>query len=390
MNFTFTPEQDAFRRELCQLLARELSPRNRADHADPREFSGLTPQFANSVRRRLGEAGFIGQSIPKEYGGGGRELMYDCIFADEVEYHGLLTAEGTITHLPHALLAFGTPEQKQHFLPAVCRGELRFFLGYSEPEAGSDLAALQARAEPRGEGFRLSGHKLYASDAHLADYGWVAARTGRGPRRHHGISLFIVDMKSPGVSITSHHTIAGWHHPAVFFEDVEVPAGALVGELDGGWGHIMYALDYERLFLASPGAVSRSLHRLLKYCREGASPRMADPVVGHRLADLAVEVEGTRLLYYWAASCCARGEHPLPQASLALLVKRETARHLDLAAVEILGPYAQLRTGSPWAPLEGEAERDYREDLYFHFAAGGFDITRNVVAARGLGLPRTG
>ena len=390
MNFTFTPEQEAFRRELCQLLGRELSPQNRAAHADPREYSGLAPQFANSVRRKLGEAGLIGQSIPTEYGGGGRELMYDCIFAEEVEYHGMHADERSITHLPHALLAFGTPEQKQRFLPAMCRGELHLFLGYSEPGAGSDLAALQTRAVRHGEGFRLSGHKLYASDAHLADYGWVAARTGQGPKRHHGISLFLVDMKSPGVSITSHRTIVGWYHPAVFFEDVEVPADALVGELDGGWGHIMYALDYERLFLANPGAVSRSLHRLLSYCREGSRPRMADPVVGHRLADLTVEVESTRLLYYWAASCGARGEHPLPQASLALLVKRETARRLDLAAVEILGPYAQLRPGSPWAPLEGEVERDYRSNLYFHFAAGGFDITRNVVAARGLGLPRAG
>jgi len=116
---------------------------------------------------------------------------------------------------------------------------------------------------------------------------------------------------------------------------------------------------------------------------------MADPVGAHRLAELSVGVEGTRLLYYWAASGCARGEHPLPQASLALLVKRETARRIDRAMVEILGQYAQLRTGSPRAPMGGEAEHEYRENLYFQFAAGGFDITRNVVAARGLGLPRT-
>ncbi|MDP6509645.1 MAG: acyl-CoA dehydrogenase family protein, partial [Dehalococcoidia bacterium] len=322
-------------------------------------------------------------------GGRGRELVYDCIFAEEVEYHGLLTAEGTITHLPHALLAFGSPEHKRRLLPAICRGELRLFLGYSEPEAGSDLAALQTRAERHGEGFRISGNKLYASDAHLADYGWVAARTGQGTSRHHDISLFLVDMKSPGVSVTSHQTIAGWNHPEVFFEDVYVPTDALIGEMGGAWRHVMYALDYERLFLASPGSVARSLHRLLDCCRKGPRPRMADPVVAHRLAELSVEVEGTRLLYYWAASGCARGEHPLPQASLALLVKRETARRIDRAMVEILGQYAQLRPGSPWAPAGGEAEHEYRENLYFQFAAGGFDITRHVVAARGLGLPRT-
>src|SRR5690606_9399875 len=174
-------------------------------------------------------------------------------------------------------------------------------------------------------------------------------------------------------------------------DNVRVPRSMLVGEQDQGWKVIMGAIDFERAALASPGLVSYQFDRLLAWCaqsRDGGEKPIDDPVVQDRLVLAFIEAEATRIMSYWLASLHARGQYPQHETSLALLVKRETARLFDEVAMDMLGPYAPLRTGAPLAQLDGEVEVEYRDHLYFQFAAGGFDITRNVVATRGLGLPR--
>jgi alkylation response protein AidB-like acyl-CoA dehydrogenase len=203
--------------------------------------------------------------------------------------------------------------------------------------------------------------------------------------------MFMVDMKSPGVTIAKHPTLAGWTHHSVHFDNVRVPRSMMVGELDQGWKILMGAIDFERAALASPGLVNYQLDRLLAWCarsRGGSDRPIDDPIVQDELVRLAIEAEGTRIMSYWLASLHARGQYPQHETSLALLVKRETARLFDEKGMALLGPYAPLRTGAPHAQLDGEVEIEYRDHLYFQFAAGGFDITRNVVATRGLGLPR--
>ena len=391
MQLDLTPEEAQFRDEVRAFLQREITPEVWRQHRDPDEQGQWTPSFTKAFRRRLGAAGYIGMGWPKEYGGGGRSRICQAIFWDEMEYHRAPGLDRSITYVPNALMALGSPAQKAELLPRIARGELSWFVGYSEPEAGSDLASLKTRAVEEGDHFVITGQKAFSSDAHMADYGWVATRTDPASTKHRGITMLIVDMRSPGVQVSRHPTLAGWTHHAVYFDNVRVPRSMMVGEKDEGWKVVMGAIDFERAALSSHGLVAYQLDRLLAWCsgtQDGNRRRLDDPLVADQLARLAIESEGARLMNDWVSSLSARGLRPQHETSLALLVKRETSRLMDVAGLELLGPLAPLRAGSPDAPLAGEVEAEYRDHLYFQFAAGGFDITRNVVAQRGLGLPR--
>ena len=386
MDFELSQDERAFRDEVCAFLRDELTPEVWRAHRDPNEQEGWTADFTRYFRRRLGDKGYIGIGWPVECAGGGKGAMHQVLLAEELEYHRAPALDRSITYVPNALLQFGSDAQKAALLSRMRRGEIAWFVGYSEPEAGSDLASLKTSAVEDGDSFVITGQKAFSSDAHVADYGWVAARTDPAAPKHHGISVFIVDMKAPGVQITRYATMAGWTHHAVYFDDVRVPRSMLVGTLNEGWRVIAGAIDIERAALATPGLVNYQLDRLLTHCASG--PRgFDDPVVVDQLCRLAVEAEAARLMSYWVASLYANGERPQFETSMALLYKRETARRFDVAGLEMLGSYAPLRRCGP-AQLAGDVEAEYRDHVYFHFAAGGFDITRNVIALRGLGLPR--
>jgi alkylation response protein AidB-like acyl-CoA dehydrogenase len=389
VEFELTPAEREFRNEVCSFLRAELTPAVWRDHRDRNEQEGWSAEYARYFRRRLGDHGYISIGWPTTDGGGGKGATYQVLLAEELEYHRAPALDRSITYVPSALLQFGSAEQKSALLPRIKRGEIAWFVGYSEPEAGSDLASLKTQAVEDGDCFVITGQKAFSSDAHLADFGWVAARTGPSVPKHQGISVFVVDMKAPGVQVTHYPTMAGWTHHAVYFNHVRVPKDMLVGPLHGGWKVIMSAIDIERAALATPGLVSYQLDRLLAHCsKRGGLRESDDALVVDQLCRLAIEAEAARLMSYWVASLHARGDRPQFETSMALLYKRETARLFDVAGLEILGPYAPLRSGSEWAQLGGDIEAEYRDHAYFHFAAGGFDITRNVIASRGLGLPR--
>ena len=288
MDLEFTQEQLEFRGEVRAFLTRELTPEVWKNHRDQSEQGMWTEAFTKAFRRKLGAAGYIGMGWPKEYGGGGRSRIYQAIFWDEMEYFRAPGLDRSITYVPNALLAFGSDHQKKLLLPQVMRGELAWFVGYSEPEAGSDLANLKTLAveDEVSEDFIITGQKSFSSDAHMADYGWVAVRTNAEMSRHRGVSLFIVDMKSPGVEITRYQTLAGWTHHSVYFNKVRVPRSMLVGDLNEGWRVVMGAIDFERAALASHGLVGFQLDRLLDWCgagHDGAPPQIEDPLVQDEL-----------------------------------------------------------------------------------------------------------
>jgi hypothetical protein len=288
-------------------------------------------------------------------------------------------------------MLLGTEEQKRLLLPRLSGGELDILVGYSEPEAGSDLANLQCRAVLEGDEFVVNGQKLFSSGADHCHYCWLAVRTDPDAPKHRGISLLIVDMKSPGITIDWYKTMGDWWHHGVHFDNVRVPRSMLVGEMNRGWYHIMAAIDFERAANGNPGHAVRLYDLLVQFCREtqrNGHSLMDDPAVRNLLVDLATDVRCSRLVSYWVASMQAKGMYPQHETSLVTMVMRETAMRLSAASTELMGPYAQLRPGSRWALLDGEMEHAYRNDMYFSFAAGGFDITRNVIARRGLGLPR--
>src|SRR5690606_13795343 len=228
-------------------------------------------------------------------------------------------------------------EQKKTFLPRISRGELSWFVGYSEPEAGSDLANLKTQAVQEGDEFVITGQKSFSSDAHKADYGWVATRSDPTSTKHRGLSMFIVDMRSSGVKISEHPTMAGWTHHAVYFDNVRVPRSMLVGQLHEVWKVVMGAIDFERGALAAHGLVDFQLDRLLAWCSaEGpdGARRLDDPLVQDELVRLAIESEAARLSTYWLSSLHARGLRPQHETSYAVLMKRETSRKIDVAALE--------------------------------------------------------
>jgi alkylation response protein AidB-like acyl-CoA dehydrogenase len=387
----FDSDHRAFREELCAFLHEELTPDVRARHHDEQEYKGWSVEYRHEFRRKLGERGFIGMGWPAEYGGGGKDMTYEVIYADEMEYHDGPGLEPAINYVPYALIALASEEQKRTFLPQLRRGELSFLLGYSEPEAGSDLANLSTRAERDGEDFVITGQKSYSSYAHHSHWAIVAARTDDSGAKHTGMSLFLVDMSSPGIELARHRTMSGWLHASVFFDHVVVPAANVLGPLDQGWRALMAAIDYERASLAAPGLVDKQLDRLVAHALRpdaGGHKPVDDAAVRDELVTLAVEAESARLYSYELARRHAQGEMPKHETSLSVLLKRETARLADRLGIELLGPAAQLRRTSPYAVADGALEYAHRDHTYFSFAAGGFDITRNVLATRGLGLPR--
>ena len=392
MRFTFTEEQETFRRDVREFLAQELTADVIAENRDPSEFGGYSWDFSVAFRKKLAAKGYLGISLPEEYGGGGKNITFQAILAEEIEYLRAPTLPRSVTYIAPSIIAYGTEDQKRFFIPRIAAGDIEFFVGYTESEAGSDLASLNTRAVQDGDEFVVTGSKAFCSDAHHVQYGWIGVRTNPDVPKHKGISLLIVDMNSPGITLGAFTTVSGWHHPTVYFEGVHVPESNLVGEVDKGWYYIMGAIDFERSSFSNPGLVLSDFDRIVHYCasthRQG-KPMIKDPAVRQRLAELYTEVEGARLMSYWLASQYARGMSPQHEAGLAVLVKRETVRLLDAWGVEMIGPLAQLRGDDPLAPAAGGFEHDYKENLYFSFAAGGFDITRNVIASRGLGLPRS-
>lgn len=381
-----SPDHVTFRKELCGFLTRELTPGVRRRYRDEAEYGRWNVDFLRKFRRRLGAHGFIGLGWPAEFGGGGRDVLFDAVFAEEMEYHDAPGLDRSITYLPNAIITFGSDEQKRFFLPRLRQGELSIFAGYSEPEAGSDLANLSTTAVAVDDSFVLRGQKYYSSHAQFADYGLIAARTDPSLPRHQGISVFLVDMSAHGVRVAAHKTIVGWVHHSVYFDDVRVPKESLLGDLNRGWYVIMGAIDYERLALASAGEVDRRVKGLLDYCSE--SGLIADSSTADALISLCIEQEAAREYLYQTAWQQAAGLRPQYETSLALLLKRQAARRGDSLGLQLLGPYSTLTYDDPAHRLDGEVEYASRDHLYYTFAAGGFDITKNVIAIRGLDLPR--
>ena len=391
MDFELNEDQRRFKDDLCQYLGKELTPEVKRANADPDESKGMKHSFVVDFRRKLGENGYLAVGWPGEYGGGDKDMVYQVLAFEEMDYHGVPGLDPAYTYLTQAVIMLGSDEQKRLLLPHLTRGEMDMVVGYSEPEAGSDLANLQTRAVLEGGEFVVNGQKLFCSVANNAQYAWLAVRTDPDAPKHRGISLLVADMKTPGITLARYRTMAGWLHYGMHFDNVRVPRSMLVGELNRGWYHIMAAIDFERAANGNPGHTVWLYDLLLRYCKETKRDGQAlidDPSVRNLLADLVTDVRCSQLAAYWVASMHAQGMHPQHETALVTLVMRETARKVAAAHMELMGSHAQLRPGSKGAPLDGAVEYAYRDDMFFSFAAGGFDITRNVIANRGLGLPR--
>lgn len=319
--------------------------------------------------------------------------MEQAIFDERMSYH-LAPASGGISCgiVGPMLLRIGTLEQQDAWIPRIASGEISFWLGYSEPNAGSDLGSVSTFAREEGDHFVFNGQKCWSSGAHNADYSWMIVRTDVNARKHAGCSLFIVDNKTPGITMRPVINILGNHSfNEVFMDDARVPKENLIGEKNKGFYHLMQALDFERISLVGIGTFKRFLEELVEYVKtstRNGRPLKDIPSVRHKLADLATRVEIGYMLFYRTAEMLDRGQEPNVESSALKVMATELARDMAEIAMEILGPYGQLTEPGERAPLRALVSRGFLESISATIGAGTSEIQRNVIAQRGLGLPR--
>ena len=329
-----------------------------------------------------------------EYGGRGLALLEEVIVEEELVLHDApvqLGAVGLIMVGP-TLMRLGTPEQKQRYLPPMLRGDEIWCQGYSEPNAGSDLASVQSRAELQGDQFRVNGQKIWTTFAHMADWCFLLCRTDPVLPRHQGLSVLLVDMHSPGIEVRPIRQISGdAEFNEVFFTDVAVPRANLVGGLNDGWRVALTLLMFERPGTALALRLQTFLDRLVALARSerrGGAPMLADPCIRDRMAQYAIEVRAARLNYLRSLTGQLRRGLPGPEGSLEKLYATELHKRLHAFALELVGAEA-LAEGAPGNhPLEGDLGYTYLNSFMLTIAGGTSEIQRNIVAERLLGLPR--
>jgi alkylation response protein AidB-like acyl-CoA dehydrogenase len=382
MDFRFTPAQEAFRQDIRAFLNAELP----VPPAMPED--GWIVGFDKAFSQKLGARGWIGLTWPQEYGGQGKSYVDRLILVEELLSRGAPVAAHWIgdRQMGPSILRYGTAEQKATLLPGIMSGDLVFCIGMSEPGAGSDLAGLQTRAVEDGDDYVLNGQKIWTSFAHLADYCYLVARTNTEVPKHKGISEFIVDMHTPGITIKPIVDMTGAHHfNEVFFDQVRIPKSALVGEKDQGWYQIAAQLDYERSGIERLMSNYPLLQAIGDYVKETGLNRRE--TVRHRLAQLHIDFTMGKFLIYKVAWLLSQGIIPNAESAAAKAYCTEYEQRLAQTASELLGVYGQLLPGSPHARLGGRIARAYLYAPAYTIQGGTSTILRNIIAQRGLGLP---
>ena len=391
MDFQFTPEEAAFREELRLFLKEALPPDWRGPRID--EHGEEDWDFTLQMRKKLAQKGWLVMHWPAEYGGTNASVMTQVIFNEEMFYHRApgIDVFGT-RMLGPTLLIHGSEEQKETFLPPIARGEVQWCQGYSEPGSGSDLASLQTRAVADGDDYVISGTKIWTSEADHADWMFMLARTDPDAPKHKGISVFLLDMKSPGLTVNPIIDMSGFHRfNQVFFDNVRVPKTNMVGEANRGWYIGATLLDFERSGVQYSASSRRALEEMVQFAREtkrNGRPLAEDPTVRDRLAQLAIEIEVSRMFSYHIAWMQSQGQVPNKEASIGKLYGTELMQRVASIWLGLLGPYAQLKPGSKLAPFQGHAVQSFLSSFSMTIAGGTSEIQRNIIATRGLGLPR--
>jgi len=396
MDFTFTPEEEAFRKEVQKFISDELLPPGYWGGMED-EFDLENFEFSRQVAKKLGAKRWLAMNWPKEYGGMDASPIQHMIFKEEAAYRGVPGTDmgvGGITWVGPTLLLLGTEEQKKEHLLPLAAGEKWWCTMYSEPEAGSDMANVQCRAVRQGDEYIVNGQKVWTSAGHIADWGWLLVKTDpNAPKKHHGITLLLVDMKTPGITVRPLVNMAGHHFfNEVFFDDVHVPVVNLIGEENRGWYHTMIALSFERtagvMFAAGARRVLEELVRFAKEAKIDGQPLGKDPAVRQRLAELATEVEIGRVLGYRVVWLQTKEAIPGYEGAMIKVFASETLHRMANVGTQMMGLYGQLCLDSKWAPLHGMITDMYMNSVGMLIAAGTSEILRSIIAERGLGLPR--
>ncbi len=387
MDFAYPAEVEAFRQEFRRYLDSVVTPELLQEIQGGGEGGGArTREFW----RRLGADGYLGLGWPKEYGGGGKSALYLHVFNYEMSYRGLPVPVVTLNTVGPALAKVGSEEQKREFLPKILRAEVEFAIGYTEPEAGTDLASLKTRAVRDGDYYVVNGQKMFTSGAENAHYVWLAVRTDPDAPKHRGISLLIVSLKSEGIEIRPFHTMAGGRTNITFYDNVRVPVSARVGEENRGWYYMTTQLDFERVAISPVAEIERIFHSLCRAFREEGI-REDEEWTRVTLAGMAADLNVLKVMDVKTAAMVANGEIPVYEASLLKVVSNEMRLKLCADALQMLSNRGLIRRGSPGVHLDsaGRAlEAQLRGGAVGLFGGGSNDIQRDIMATHGLGLPR--
>jgi len=388
MDFKFNEEQEAFRQEVRSFLEDEIEKGAFQPMCD-----GWIQGFSTEFTEKVAEKRWIGLTWPEEYGGQGRSEIDRLILTEEMLRYGAPAACHWFQdrQIGRAILANGTEEQKQDLLPKILKGEALIGLGMSEPQAGSDLASLQTRAVEEGDEYVINGQKIWTSCARYMTHIYLVARTDPDAVKHRGISEFIIDAGTPGITVNPIIDITGteaWGE--VFYDDVRVLKTCLIGEKNRGFYQILNQLDYERAGLErlmGNYPLFDAIIQFTKETKQDGRPLSEDTLIRHKLAQLQVEFEVGRLLTYRVVMVMEGGRAPNVEAAMAKAYCTTFEQRLASVATEILGLYGQLLAESKWAPILGMAPHSYLGSKGYSLQAGTTEVLKNIVATRGLGLP---
>ncbi|MBU2515267.1 acyl-CoA dehydrogenase family protein [bacterium] len=386
MDFDFPPEEKKVLAEVREFIESEATPELRAEtHKLGHIYGG---EKGREFIRKFAANGWLVPNWPKEYGG----IDSSAVLAFAIKEEMARSAVPLVFVAAHmagpTIMHFASEEMKQEWLLPIARGEKEFALGYTEPQAGSDLSALNIRAVDHGDHFIVNGQKSFNTASHVADYHWLATLTDPDAKRYHGMSMMIVDLKSPGIEIRPMETMAGWQTNEVFYNDVVVPKKNLVGEKNLGFYYLMSALDFERMFpLAAYRRIFDQITDYAKTTLVNGKPLSKDLLTRQKLAQMKIELEADTLLFYRLAHMIDKGEIPNYQSSMQKLFATETAQRITNTGMEVLGHYSRLTEGSQRAVLSGSIEQFYRTSVVETIYAGTSEIQRNIIALKGLKLP---
>lgn len=383
MDLRETPDQQALRAQLRAYFAGMLTPEERRRVGE----RGVGGEQFRAVCARMGADGWLGLGWPVEYGGQGRSAFDQYVFFDEVQRAGLPFPFVTVNTVGPTLISHGSQEQRDAYLPGILRGDIVFAIGYTEPAAGTDLAALTTRAVRDGDEFVINGQKVFTSGANTADYIWLAVRTNPEAPKHQGITIVIVPTSAPGFTASEITTVGGLSTTVTHYVDVRVPVSNVVGEVDGGWALITAQLNHERIGLAALGG--RMIHlweETLVWAKETGVIDI--PWVRQEFARTHTRLEAMRLLNWQMTAAVADGT--LTGAAAAAAKTFGTETHIDVQRTLqiILGAAGRVRPESPGAALAGQVEQLSRQGIVNTFGGGVNEVLRDMVATLGLGMPR--
>ncbi len=392
MDFDFTPEDEAFRAELRTFLDDELPEWWKTVFVDDERAMPFTREFCQKLAAR----GWLTLSWPGEHGGADGSVWQQAVVREEMWAAGEPRGPQymNLNYIGPLIMRFGTFEQQARHLPRMAAGDVLWCQGFSEPEAGSDLASLKTRAVRDGDHYVINGQKIWNSYADApADFCLLLARTNADVKKQQGISMFLVDMRTPGITVRPIPSMAGKSEfSEIFFDDAAIPASDRLGDEDAGWTLVGEGLAFERIGIARYARANRVLEHLVAYARDtvvGGRPLADDPAVRARLATLATRIEAAKLLNYGAISIQAAGEVPAIEASIARIHNTQVEQLAGQVGLAVLGPQGLLLDDDPWCLLDGEMQRQWLESIPVTVAAGTTEVQKNIIAQRGLGLPRS-